>query len=76
MLIQATSFAEVIARLNRPDAGLTFEYSNLQVSGDTQSERTLQFLKPSLVLDWNPGERTLLADMRDGYFETGEARNA
>lgn len=40
----------------RADAGLTFEYSNLKVSGDTEEERTLKFLKPSLVLDWTPGD--------------------
>lgn len=40
----------------RADAGLTLEYSNLTVSGDAEAERTLKFLKPSLALDWKPGD--------------------
>ena len=39
----------------RLDAGLTYEMSDLKVSGDTSAERRLNFLKPSLTLDWKPG---------------------
>jgi outer membrane receptor protein involved in Fe transport len=39
----------------RVDAGLTFEASRLTVTGDTEAERSLRFLKPSLTLDWRPG---------------------
>ena len=39
----------------RVDAGLTFEISRLTVSGDTEAERSLNFLKPSLTVDWRPG---------------------
>ena len=38
----------------RADASLTVEASRLTVSGDAEAERTLRFLKPSLVLDWKP----------------------
>jgi hypothetical protein len=39
----------------RADGGLTFEYSDLTVSGDTSAERKLKFFKPNLTLDWKPG---------------------
>ena len=39
----------------RADAGLTYEFSDLKVSGDTSAERKLRFLKPSLTLDWKGG---------------------
>jgi hypothetical protein len=39
----------------RVDGGLTFEYSDLKVSGDASAERKLKFLKPSLTVDWKPG---------------------
>ena len=39
----------------RVDAGLTYEASRLTVRGDTEAERSLRFLKPSLTLDWRPG---------------------
>ena len=38
----------------RMDLGLTFEASKLTVSGDTEAERVLKFLKPKAVLDWKP----------------------
>ena len=38
----------------RVDGGLNYEFSDLKVSGDTSSERRLNFLKPSLTLDWKP----------------------
>jgi hypothetical protein len=40
----------------RVDGGLTFEYSKLKVRGDAVADRSLQFLKPSLTLDWKPGD--------------------
>jgi hypothetical protein len=39
----------------RVDAGLNYEYSHLVVSGDTEAERTLRFLKPNLAVDWKLG---------------------
>jgi hypothetical protein len=39
----------------RLDGGLTYEMSDLTVTGDTTAERQLKFLKPSLTLDWKPG---------------------
>jgi hypothetical protein len=38
----------------RMDLGLTYETSRLTVTGDTEAERSLRFLKPKLVLDWKP----------------------
>lgn len=39
----------------RLDAGLTLEYSQLEVRGDATADRTLKFLKPNATLDWKPG---------------------
>lgn len=39
----------------RIDGGLNYEFSNLKVSGDTEADRTLKFLKPNLSLDWQSG---------------------
>ena len=39
----------------RLDAGLTYEASNLKVSGDATAERSLEFWKPKATLDWRPG---------------------
>ena len=39
----------------RLDAGLTYERSKISVSGDTDDNRSLQFWKPSLTLDWKSG---------------------
>jgi len=39
----------------RVDAGMTFEYSDLTVSGDASAERQLKFFKPNLTVDWKPG---------------------
>ncbi len=36
----------------RLDGGLAYETSQLKVSGDTQAQRSLRFLKPSLTLDF------------------------
>ena len=39
----------------RVDAGLNYEFSDLAVRGDTSADRVLKFLKPSLTVDWKPG---------------------
>lgn len=39
----------------RVDAGLNYELSDLQVRGDATADRVLKFLKPSLTVDWKPG---------------------
>ncbi len=39
----------------RLDAGLTYEFSHLTVSGDATADRKLRFLKPNATLDWKPG---------------------
>ena len=39
----------------RLDGGLNYEFSTLKVRGDTEADRTLKFLKPSLTLDWKGG---------------------
>jgi hypothetical protein len=39
----------------RVDGGLNFELSRLTVTGDTEAERTLRFLKPNIAVDWKPG---------------------
>jgi hypothetical protein len=39
----------------RADGGLNFEMSSLKVRGDAVSDTKLNFLKPSLTLDWQPG---------------------
>ncbi|GAA4718928.1 TonB-dependent receptor [Sphingomonas lutea] len=39
----------------RVDGGLRFEYSDLKVSGDAEAKRKLKFFKPSLTIDWKPG---------------------
>ena len=38
----------------RMDLGLTYEASRLTVTGDTEAERSLRFLKPKAVFDWKP----------------------
>lgn len=35
------------------DVGVTFETSNLEVTGDVEAERSLQFWKPKASLEWN-----------------------
>jgi len=40
----------------RADAGLAYEKSRLTVTGDTSAKRSLGFFKPSLTLDWKPGD--------------------
>lgn len=39
----------------RLDGGLNMEFSELKVRGDAKADRSLRFLKPSLTLDWQPG---------------------
>jgi hypothetical protein len=39
----------------RIDGGINYEFSNLQVTGDANASRTLNFLKPNITLDWKPG---------------------
>ena len=36
------------------DGGVNYEFSTLKVSGDAIAQRSLQFLKPNLALDWKP----------------------
>lgn len=40
----------------RMDLGLTYEASELTVSGDATAERNLQFWKPKASFDWRPGD--------------------
>ena len=39
----------------RVDAGLNYELSDLKVRGDTTADRVLKFWKPSVTVDWKPG---------------------
>ncbi|HET7317348.1 MAG TPA: outer membrane beta-barrel protein [Sphingomicrobium sp.] len=39
----------------RLNLGLRYEASKLKVRGDATADRTLKFLKPSVTLDWRPG---------------------
>ena len=43
-----------LSKTLRLDGGLTWEFSDLKVSGDASAERRLKFLKPKLTLDWKP----------------------
>jgi hypothetical protein len=49
------NLGKAISPALRVDGGLTFEYSQLKVRGDATADRSLQFLKPSLTIDWKPG---------------------
>lgn len=40
----------------RIDGGVAFEMSRLTVTGDTEAERSLKFLKPNLAVDWKPAD--------------------
>jgi hypothetical protein len=44
-----------LAKNLRLDLGLRYEASKLKVRGDATADRTLKFLKPSITLDWRPG---------------------
>lgn len=50
------NFGRQISKSLRIDGGLTYEYSNISVRGDTRADRTLRFWKPSLTLDWKGGK--------------------
>ncbi|HEX6072781.1 MAG TPA: TonB-dependent receptor [Sphingomicrobium sp.] len=53
------AFVNVGKSLNsslRVDAGLRYEFSHLTVSGDATADRRLKFLKPSVTVDWKPGD--------------------
>jgi hypothetical protein len=39
----------------RVDLGLRYEMSRLEVRGDAVADRELRFIKPSIALDWRPG---------------------
>jgi hypothetical protein len=39
----------------RLDLGLRYEASKLKVRGDATADRTLKFFKPSVTVDWRPG---------------------
>ncbi|HUE78551.1 MAG TPA: outer membrane beta-barrel protein [Sphingomicrobium sp.] len=40
----------------RVDGGVRYEFSKLNVTGDTEAERSLRFLKPNIAIDWKPAE--------------------
>ena len=44
-----------VTKAFRVDGDINFEFSHLTVSGDSEEDRKLKFLKPNLSLDWNPG---------------------
>jgi hypothetical protein len=44
-----------LSKTLRMDLGLNYEMSRLEVSGDATADRKLQFPKPSITLDWQPG---------------------
>ena len=49
-------FGRQLSKSIRLDAGLNYEYSTIDVSGDTEANRSLKFWKPSLTLDWKGGK--------------------
>lgn len=40
----------------RIDAAFNYELSRLKVRGDATADRSLKFLKPSVTIDWQPGQ--------------------
>ncbi len=44
-----------LSKTVRVDLGLRYEASQLKVRGDATANRTLRFLKPSVTVDWRPG---------------------
>jgi len=44
-----------LSKTLRMNLGLNYEMSQLKVSGDATADRKLQFAKPSITLDWEPG---------------------
>ena len=59
-------FGKTFSPTLRVDAGINYEISHLTVSGDTEANRKLRFLKPNLAIDWQPGDdwRTRLSIRR------------
>ncbi|QNM83208.1 TonB-dependent receptor [Sphingomonas sabuli] len=47
---------KAIAKDLRLDLGLRYEISRLKVRGDALADRSLQFFKPSVTLDWRPNK--------------------
>jgi hypothetical protein len=47
--------SRALSKTLRVDLGLNYEMSQLKVSGDATADRKLQFPKPSITLDWEPG---------------------
>lgn len=44
-----------LAKGLRVDGAINYEISRLKVRGDATADRSLKFLKPSLTIDWQPG---------------------
>ncbi|MEO7634906.1 MAG: outer membrane beta-barrel protein [Sphingomicrobium sp.] len=44
-----------LSKTLRVDAALNYELSRLKVRGDATADRALKFWKPSVTLDWQPG---------------------
>jgi outer membrane receptor protein involved in Fe transport len=44
-----------LSKTVRLDLGLRYEASKLKVRGDATADRALKFLKPSITVDWRPG---------------------
>jgi hypothetical protein len=49
------SVGKTLSPALRIDGGINYEFSHLEVTGDTIAQRSLKFLKPNLTLDWKPG---------------------
>ena len=49
------NFGKTLSPALRIDGGVNYEFSQLKVRGDATADRSLQFLKPNLTLDWKPG---------------------
>jgi hypothetical protein len=47
--------SRALSKTLRVDLGFNYEMSHLQVTGDATADRKLQFPKPSITLDWQPG---------------------
>lgn len=45
-----------LSKALRVDAALNYEISRLKVRGDATADRALKFWKPSVTLDWQPGD--------------------
>lgn len=49
------SIGKTLSPALRIDGGVNYEFSKLDVSGDTTASRSLRFIKPNLAIDWKPG---------------------